>query len=73
MKLRHPLSISEGITNMSNINSHNLDADISQRMRTGERYEATGLNRDTLEFRPSSKPASNMGQSRNSVNSFNTH
>ena len=62
---------------MSNMNSANLEAENnSQRVRTGERYgEATGLgmNRDTLEFRQSSKPASNLGQSRNSVNSFNTN
>ena len=57
-KMRQPPSILEGITNMSNMNSANLESDISHRVRIGERYgEATGngMNRDTLEFRPSSK------------------
>ena len=31
------------------------------------------MNREPLEFRQSSKPTSNLGQSRNSVNSFNTN
>ena len=74
--MKQPNSILEGMTNMSNINSANLEADISHRVKTGERYgEATGsgMNREPLEFRQSSKPASIMGQSRNSVNSFNTN